>query len=120
MGDCVDGVDGISAGIGDEDTAAGMRTILGLCEWAKSLLRLRRPKLSLDDGAAAVVLGGCLDSLAEAEITGKAEAGNEMVCLLTLPLACAGDENMPGLIVDSADKKLRTRSGGVLTIVVTK
>ena len=32
----------------------------------------------------------------------------------------AGKENMPGLMLDSVDKKLRTRSGEVLIIMVVK
>lgn len=84
------------------------------------LLRLRR-FMSLEGFALTVGEGGgasCFDCATGTIATAdEGEAGNEMVCLLILLL---GDENMPGLIVDSADRIVRTLSGGVFTIVVAK
>jgi hypothetical protein len=48
------------------------------------------------------------------------EGGVPKVGIAFLLFLFAGKENMPGLMLDSVDRKVRTRSGEVLIIMVVK
>lgn len=79
----------------------------GVCCWLTGELAICSIEAVLGDVGADAVVGG-LEKL----VVGK----DVKVCLLIL---LEGRENMPGLMVEAAERKVLTRSGGV-EIMVSK